>query len=67
MRHLSSFIAPDAWFTSSYSGGNATECVQAAAVPQGAAVRDSKAQDGPMLTFGAQSWATFVQTLKGQP
>ncbi|MFF8971525.1 DUF397 domain-containing protein [Streptomyces sp. NPDC014995] len=35
------------WFKSSYSGGNATEYVEAAFVPKGVLVRDSKVPEGP--------------------
>lgn len=52
---------PDAaWFKSSYSGGNETECVEAAALPDRTAVRDSKDPVGPRLNFGARAWACFV-------
>ncbi|MEV5983778.1 DUF397 domain-containing protein [Streptomyces sp. NPDC052051] len=56
------------WFTSSYSsnGGN---CVQVATnltdsrgvVP----VRDSKIQDGPVLSFPAAAFSSFVTSVKG--
>jgi hypothetical protein len=49
-----------AWFKSSYSGGNATECVEAAFVPVGVLVRDSKQPDGPLVTVSAESWLKFL-------
>lgn len=55
------------WFKSSYSGGNTTECVEVASIPDGTAVRDSKRPDERHLRFGSQAWARFVgATLDGQ-
>ncbi|WP_443058270.1 DUF397 domain-containing protein [Streptomyces sp. NBC_00820] len=48
------------WFKSSYSGGNATECVEAALVPHGVLIRDSKRPDGLRLTVSAPAWTNFV-------
>ncbi|MET9060037.1 DUF397 domain-containing protein [Streptomyces antibioticus] len=48
------------WFKSSYSGGNTTECVEAAFLPEGVRIRDSKAPDYPSLTVSASAWAWFV-------
>lgn len=55
---------PLSWFKSSYSGANTTECVEAAHLPQATAVRDSKAPDGPMLTFDSASWAGFLTAVR---
>ncbi|MGW3127648.1 DUF397 domain-containing protein [Streptomyces sp. NPDC001123] len=49
-----------AWFKSSYSGGNATECVETAFVPSGVLVRDSKQQTSPSLTVSPAAWSFFV-------
>ncbi|MFE1752739.1 DUF397 domain-containing protein [Streptomyces anandii] len=49
-----------AWFKSSYSGGNTTECVEAAFVPSGVFVRDSKRPEHPHLTVSAEAWRDFV-------
>ncbi|WP_327275027.1 DUF397 domain-containing protein [Streptomyces sp. NBC_01224] len=57
---------PLRWFKSSYSGANTTECVEAAHLPQATAVRDSKAPDGPMLTFGNASWEGFLTAIQHQ-
>jgi hypothetical protein len=54
------------WFKSSYSGGNQTECVEAAHLTAGAAVRDSKDPHGPQLAFGTPSWAVFVAALRSR-
>lgn len=48
------------WFKSSYSGGNTTECVEAAFVPSGVLVRDSKRPEHPHLTVSADAWTGFV-------
>jgi uncharacterized protein DUF397 len=48
------------WFKSSYSGGSGTECVEAAFVPAGVLVRDSKVPDGPHLAVSAEGWCRFV-------
>ncbi|MGW0954698.1 DUF397 domain-containing protein [Streptomyces sp. NPDC002545] len=48
------------WFKSSYSGGNATECVEAAFAPSGVLVRDSKRPEHRHLTVSEAAWASFV-------
>lgn len=54
-------IASDArWFKSSYSGGNATECVEAAYAPAEVLVRDSKRPTGPYLVVATEAWAWFI-------
>jgi len=50
------------WFKSSYSGGNATECVEAAFVSRGVLIRDSKNPDSAWLQVSAQAWERFVAT-----
>jgi len=52
-----------AWFKSSYSGGNATECVEAAIVPSGVLIRDSKRPKHQHLTVSALSWAKFLASV----
>ena len=54
------------WFKSSYSGSSGSDCVEAAFLSGGAgmAVRDSKAPDGPVLTFDAASFVSFVGDVK---
>ncbi|MFI1175007.1 DUF397 domain-containing protein [Streptomyces melanogenes] len=52
------------WFKSSYSGGNETECVEAAFIAPGTAIRDSKHPTGPRLQFSAPSWEAFVTALR---
>ncbi|MFI1961844.1 DUF397 domain-containing protein [Streptomyces althioticus] len=48
------------WFKSSYSGGNATECLEAAYAPGGVLIRDSKRPSGPRLELSRHAWAQFV-------
>jgi hypothetical protein len=57
------------WRTSSYSGGNGGECVQVAGVPSigRVLVRDSKDQDGPVLTIEPADWRRFADHLKREP
>ncbi|AWW39379.1 DUF397 domain-containing protein [Streptomyces cadmiisoli] len=50
------------WFKSSYSGGNTTECVEAAFVPKGVLIRDSKVPKGPQVAVSAGAWSRFVAT-----
>lgn len=52
------------WRKSTRSGGN-NNCVESAGLPGGgAAVRDSKDPEGPVLFFGAIDWAAFVGGVK---
>ncbi|WP_055554205.1 DUF397 domain-containing protein [Streptomyces sp. NBRC 110028] len=48
------------WRKSSYSGGEGGQCVEVAACPSTIHVRDSKDTTGPVLTFPATAWDTFV-------
>ncbi|MGC9436452.1 DUF397 domain-containing protein [Streptomyces sp. WG5] len=48
------------WFKSSYSGGNTTECVEAAFVRSGVLIRDSKQPEGPCLGVSAGAWRHFL-------
>ncbi|GGQ53042.1 DUF397 domain-containing protein [Streptomyces althioticus] len=48
------------WFKSSYSGGNATECLEAAYTPGVVLIRDSKRPLGPRLQLSRRAWARFI-------
>ncbi|MEV5396634.1 DUF397 domain-containing protein [Streptomyces cellulosae] len=48
------------WFKSSYSGGNATECLEAAYTHGGVLIRDSKRPSGPRLELSRRAWARFI-------
>ncbi|MFM9700807.1 DUF397 domain-containing protein [Streptomyces europaeiscabiei] len=52
------------WFKSSYSGGSGTECVEAAFIEDGAAVRDSKDLSIPWLTFSRRAWGSFITAIE---
>ncbi|WP_079023690.1 DUF397 domain-containing protein [Streptomyces odonnellii] len=55
--------ATDTWTKSSYSGGNGA-CVEVKSpVVQSIAVRDSKAPEGPSISFVPSSWNAFVQEM----
>lgn len=48
------------WFKSSYSGGNATECVEAAFSNVGVLIRDSKRPSDQHIAVSATAWARFL-------
>jgi hypothetical protein len=50
------------WRKSSYSNGGSA-CVEVASSGESAAVRDSKAADGPALAFPTPQWRRFLGTL----
>ncbi|MER5432570.1 DUF397 domain-containing protein [Streptomyces sp. NPDC002588] len=56
--------AAHTWTKSSYSGASGA-CVEVKAPTSVAlAVRDSKTQEGPTLTFPAGAWNAFVASVK---
>ncbi|MER6380701.1 DUF397 domain-containing protein [Streptomyces sp. NPDC001127] len=48
------------WSKSSYSGANATECVETSLVPGSVLIRDSKRPGSLRLTVSASAWTWFV-------
>ncbi len=50
------------WRKSTYS--NLSGCVEVAVVNGQVAIRDSKAQNGPMLTFAAVEWQAFLSGVR---
>jgi hypothetical protein len=55
----------DTWRKSSFSGSNGGDCVEAADFEHGIKVRDTKDNGlGPVLTFGASAWETFLATIR---
>jgi hypothetical protein len=50
------------WRKSSFSSNGGT-CVEVASSGESAAVRDSKAADGPTLAFPTPQWRRFLGTL----
>ncbi|MFE5545675.1 DUF397 domain-containing protein [Streptomyces sp. NPDC056534] len=51
------------WFKSSYSGGNATECLECAYAATVTFVRDSKQPEGPALALRATVWQRFIASV----
>ncbi|MFD8665756.1 DUF397 domain-containing protein [Streptomyces microflavus] len=59
--------ATEMWTKSSYSGGNGA-CVEVKSpVTLSIAVRDSKAPEGPSLTFVPGAWNAFVRDVATGP
>ncbi|MFD4408473.1 DUF397 domain-containing protein [Streptomyces sp. NPDC058467] len=56
-------VSDAAWFKSSHSGGNETECVECAHATDATLVRDSKCTDGPVVRVHAHSWHAFIRSL----
>ncbi|BDD73811.1 DUF397 domain-containing protein [Streptomyces violaceoruber] len=53
------------WHSSSYSGGDGADCVEiATGHPAAVPVRDSKNPYGPELSFRADAWTAFVESLR---
>ncbi|MGW2709004.1 DUF397 domain-containing protein [Streptomyces sp. NPDC001356] len=49
------------WFKSSYSSGpDGDSCVEVAMTPATIHIRDSKQDDGPLLTVAPSTWTEFV-------
>jgi hypothetical protein len=55
------------WFKSSYSGGNATECLECSYGVKGALIRDSKISTGPIVLVGSDAWRCFIGALRSTP
>jgi Domain of unknown function (DUF397) len=53
-----------AWRKSSYSNPSGN-CVEAAGLAGGVALRDSRSPAGPALVFTSATWDTFVRGMKG--
>ncbi|MFI0445814.1 DUF397 domain-containing protein [Actinomadura sp. 6N118] len=52
------------WRKSSHSQGGGADCVEVAGAVGSCAVRDSKDPNGPVLRFGQEEWATFLNSVK---
>ncbi|MGI5482594.1 DUF397 domain-containing protein [Streptomyces lavendofoliae] len=53
------------WFTSSYSGGSGTECVECAHGSEGVLwIRDSKRRPAPAVAVSSKAWQAFVTWCK---
>ncbi|MFF4490889.1 DUF397 domain-containing protein [Streptomyces sp. NPDC001544] len=53
-------VSEPLWFKSSYSGGNATECLETAVVQANVLIRDSKRAEGPYIAVSAVAWSRFL-------
>ncbi len=53
-----------AWRTSSYSGANGGQCVEAGSDRGAILIRDSQDRGGPVLAFGQQAWRAFAARVK---
>jgi Domain of unknown function (DUF397) len=51
------------WRKSSFSGDNGGACVEVAAA-EGVLVRDTTDRNGPVLTFTADAWQSFMATIR---
>ncbi|MER5256294.1 DUF397 domain-containing protein [Streptomyces sp. NPDC002855] len=56
-----------AWFKSTYSGSNETECVEVAVRNTHVYIRDSKRPADRHFVVDAHAWAGFVASLRGVP
>jgi len=54
---------PAAWRKSSYSNPSGN-CVEAAELAGGVALRDSRFPDGPALRFSSATWDAFLRGVK---
>jgi len=58
-----SLLRAAAWRKSSYSNPSGN-CLEAAMVPVGVAVRNSRFPDGPALVFTGAEWDAFLRGVK---
>jgi uncharacterized protein DUF397 len=69
-RHVNGLRAPlpraAAWRKSTYSNPSGN-CLEAAELAGGVALRDSRFPDGPALVFTQATWTAFVRGVKRQP
>ncbi|WP_282791813.1 DUF397 domain-containing protein [Streptomyces sp. CC224B] len=57
-------VSEGAWFRSSYSGGNTTECVEVAVAGDSTVlIRDSQRPDGLRITVRTGTWTGFLAFL----
>jgi hypothetical protein len=56
-------VSEPVWFKSSHSGGNTTECVEAAFIPAGVLLRDSKQVNGPVVAVRTRAWHCLIGAL----
>lgn len=56
-----------AWFKSSYSGSNETECVEVAVRSAHVFIRDSKRPAAMHFAVDSRAWAGFVASIRDLP
>ncbi|MFD4760439.1 DUF397 domain-containing protein [Streptomyces sp. NPDC058439] len=66
MRRTNTEVPESAWFKSSYSGGNETECVETAFTAVGASVRDSKRPSEGQFRVRSAAWKDFISSVRGE-
>jgi len=59
-------VPDSAWFKSSYSGGNETECVETALIPGTVSVRDSKRLNGHLFQVNSATWTAFLEVVRNE-
>ncbi|MFE9726296.1 DUF397 domain-containing protein [Streptomyces sp. NPDC005794] len=64
MTRASNEVPQSAWFTSSYSGGNETECVETAFAEAGTAIRDSTRPHQGRFHVRSAAWVSFIGSLR---
>ncbi|MCX5605956.1 DUF397 domain-containing protein [Streptomyces phaeochromogenes] len=57
-------VPDSAWIKSSYSGGNETECVEAAFIASSTAIRDSKRPHRDGLLVHSTAWTGFISAVR---
>jgi hypothetical protein len=60
-----SLLGAAAWRKSSYSSPSGN-CVEAAKLAGGVALRNSRFPDGPALVFAGPAWDVFLRGVKGE-
>ncbi|QIB45582.1 DUF397 domain-containing protein [Streptomyces aureoverticillatus] len=60
-------VSHHAWFKSSYSGGNTTECVEVALTMNDVLIRDSKCPDEHQLVIRPETWSGFLALPRRMP
>lgn len=60
-----SLLGATAWRKSSYSSPSGN-CVEAAELTGGVALRDSRFPGGPALVFAGAVWDAFLRSVKGE-
>lgn len=57
-------LPQEAWRKSTYSSDNGGNCIEVADGLPVVPVRDSKTENGPVITFSPASWSAFVSSVR---